>query len=444
MTPQTFNIVIVGGGIAGLTAAIALRGPNRSITILEQSSQHRELGAAISLQPNASKILTSCWDLGAILAKTGRGIRDNGMRIYNAQGTLINTLPFQTDTYDADRVVYHRVDLLEALKEAVFAPEEAESSVGGDDKECFSPKGPPAQLRLGVRVVSCDCDTGTVTLADGTTLAGDLVVAADGIHSQLRKHVLGKEVDAIPTGVAAYRIITPTDSLILNNSQNDPGSDLANVDFKPQDEWTSMVVGYDRRIIMGPCRNGTMFSIVALVPDQHMHEKVADTRSWTSSGSLEHLLESFEVFPEWVKRIFRAAPSLGLWQLRDLDPLPTWTRGRVLLIGDAAHAMLPTMGQGASQSVEDAEALQSFFADVKGKPDGEEVARRLEGVFRCRYERTSLIQAYSRQQAGAGASKDGATVTLNPLQFQDYTCRYEGAKEWEQKAAAQRSSVISA
>ena len=76
--------------------------------------------------------------------------------------------------------------------------------------------------------------------------------------------------------------------------------------------------------------------------------------SWTTKGDPKDLLNGFKDFPDWCKRLFSHAPELGLWQLRDLDPLSTWTRGKVILIGDAAHAMLPTQGQGASQAVEDA------------------------------------------------------------------------------------------
>ena len=79
-----------------------------------------------------------------------------------------------------------------------------------------------------------------------------------------------------------------------------------------------------------------------------------ESASWTSEGDLESLLESFKEFPDWCKRLFRHSPNRGLWQLRDLDPLDTWVNGRVIIIGDASHAMLPTQGQGASQSVEDA------------------------------------------------------------------------------------------
>jgi salicylate hydroxylase len=94
--------------------------------------------------------------------------------------------------------------------------------------------------------------------------------------------------------------------------------------------------------------------------------------SWTSRGDMESLLQSFKEFPDWCKRLFKHAPELGLWQLRDLGPLDSWTRGRAIIIGDASHAMLPTQGQGASQSIEDAVGVP-----ITNKISGADIERNL-------------------------------------------------------------------
>ncbi|CZR57793.1 related to salicylate 1-monooxygenase [Phialocephala subalpina] len=402
---KPFKIVVVGGGIAGLAAAIGLRGPNRQIVVLERSAEHREIGAAISLQPNASKIVEK-WGISSILEKKGATV-DRGFRIYSPDGILRTTVPFSKDMFGADRMLYHRVDLLEGLKEAATS---------------LDVPGLPVEIQLSSYAVSCACETGTVTLKDGSTVQGDLVVAADGIHSLLRQDVIGHDQQPVPTRLSAYRIIMPSELI-----EDIPETVKI---INPQDPWTTMIFGHDRRIIMGPCRDGQMFSLVCLVPDEKMNE-VSATDSWTSSGSKEHLLESFSDFPIWIKDKLKAAPSLGLWQLRDIDPLKTWHKGRCILIGDAAHAMLPLQGQGASQSMEDAEALQAMFSDVDGCPSKEEIENRLQEVFECRYERVSLIQKFSRQQAKPASNVEGNRITMDATEFMEYNCRYEGAKAWQ-------------
>ncbi|KAI8165078.1 ABC transporter [Colletotrichum sp. SAR 10_70] len=348
---STFNIVIVGGGIAGLSSAIALRGPNRHITVLEQSHLNKEIGATISLQPNASKIVEKEWGLEDSLAKKG-SMADKAFRIYDTDGKLHAEIPFHLKkNYGAERMVYHS-------------------------------------------------------------------------KSVLRQAVIGKEAPAIPTGLSAYR-------LIIDSSELEQDKDFTSV-INPKESITTMIMGHDRRIIMGPARNGSIYSIVAMVPDDQMQEN-AEGKSWTTKGDPEKLRETFKVFPPWARAVFKNCTEVGLWQLRDLDPLKTWHKGRTIIIGDASHPMLPTQGQGASQSVEDAEALGAIFSDVKTKPTEEEVAKQT--VFECRYDRATLIQGYSRQSGKPATDKSTNKITMNPGEFMDYNCNYGGARAWMEKQA---------
>ena len=161
-----FRIVIVGGGIAGFTAAIALRGNNRHITVLEQSSLNKEIGSLISLQPNASYIMESKWELKQELMEA-REMVDEGFRIYNTDGDLVNTIPLLTkDKYGAERLLFHRKDLHEALKKAAVSSARA---------------GDPVVVRVSSRVIDCDVLNGTVTLDGGEIVEGDLIIGADGM-----------------------------------------------------------------------------------------------------------------------------------------------------------------------------------------------------------------------------------------------------------------------
>ncbi|CAG8938476.1 unnamed protein product [Penicillium salamii] len=351
-----FRIIIVGGGIAGFTAAIALRATDRQIIILEQSSLNKEIGALISLQPNAARIAGLEWQLEQDFLKA-RQMVDEGFRIYNTDGDLVRTIPLATkDKYGAERLLFHRKDLHEALKKAAISPERA---------------GDPVVVRVSCRVLECDAFRGTVTLEGGEVVKGDLIIGADGIHSVLRKHVVEDNPSPIPTGHSAYRLMVPTEIL-----EREEPEFCARIN--PREPFTSMIVAHNCRLIMGPGRQGEVYGIVALVPDEQMTEDPALKQSWVSEGNIEKMLETFREFPSWVKKIFRHSPDLGLWQLRDMDPLTNWYRGRVILIGDAAHAMLPTQGQGASQAIEDSEALGSFLNHIHEPPALDDLSKILE------------------------------------------------------------------
>uniref|UniRef100_L2GJA6 ABC transporter n=1 Tax=Colletotrichum fructicola (strain Nara gc5) TaxID=1213859 RepID=L2GJA6_COLFN len=331
---------------------------------------------------------------------------DKAFRIYDTDGKLHAEIPFHLKkNYGAERMVYHRVDLHDALKEAATRE---------------TPDDGPVIVRTGCVVASCDPDAGVVKLESGEEIVGDLVVGADGIKSVLRQAVIGKEAPAIPTGLSAYR-------LIIDSSELEQDKDFTSV-IDPKESITTMIMGHDRRIIMGPARNGSIYSIVAMVPDDQMQEN-AEGKSWTTKGDPEKLRETFKVFPPWARAVFKNCTEVGLWQLRDLDPLKTWHKGRTIIIGDASHPMLPTQGQGASQSVEDAEALGAIFSDVKTKPTEEET------VFECRYDRATLIQGYSRQSGKPATDKSTNRITMNPGEFMDYNCNYGGARAWMEKQA---------
>ena len=412
------RIVIVGGGIAGLAAAIALRGPHRQITILEQSRLCNEIGATISLQPNATRILQQNWGISDLL-EGANGMVDHGFRIYNTEGKMVNEIPLLArKQYGADRIMWHRQDLHSHLMKIV--KDETRS-------------GQPPVVRTASRVVDCNCDTGTVILQSGDILEADVVIGADGIHSALRPLILGKDVKPIPTGSSCYRLMMSSQDI----KQQAPEF-AANIN--PEQPYTSMMVAHDCRLIMGPARNGELYSVVGLVPDEKINEDSDKAQSWVTEGDSQKMLETFKEFPDWTRTVMKQAQSIGLWQLRDLDPLETWHRGRVILIGDAAHAMLPTQGQGASQAIEDAEALGAFFADLDGQPTGGQVATRLKEVFEARYERASLIQKFSRDAARPGMEKGSKEIRMRPDEFMDYNCSYKGAVEWQRGNAVSSSA----
>ncbi|CAH0021525.1 unnamed protein product [Clonostachys rhizophaga] len=398
------KIVIVGGGIAGLSAAISLRSPRRSIIVLEKSQMLKETGALISLQPNASKIV-STWGIDSFLAPSGPMV-DKAFRLFDKTGKLEREMKLDFAEFGADRILYHRQDLHTALKNAATSPDLP---------------GKPAEIRTASAVTGCDADEGTVTINGNEKIDADIIIGADGIRSVVRKFLVGDGFDAIPTGISAYRMLVPIEAL--------KGIQIPEGAFEPAEAVTTMIVGHDRRVIMGPGRNSTVFGIVALVPDS-LTQGQSSPDSWVNDGSIGAVLDAFQDFPSWLLEIFKRAPEHALWQLRDIDPLPTWVQGRTLLIGDAAHAMLPTQGQGASQAIEDAEALDAFLGDLPDKATKEDVNKVLVRVFESRFGRASLIQRYSREQARPGTDGDSKKVKLDPGEFMKFNCDYSGAKDW--------------
>lgn len=409
-----------------IVQAGALRRSGREITILEQSSQNRELGALISLQPNASRMAEK---LGiAWYFDETQVTMDSGFHIYDQDGHLNRKIDFDLSSPASVRAVFHRIDLHNSLKRAA-------TSENG--------RTPVAKIQASSRVVSCDPLAGTATLENGTTLSSAIIIGADGIHSVLRRFVIRSDEDATqfeprPTGVSAYRLLLSVESILRRNSN-------VGKHFDPAIPVTSMVLGDQQRIVMGPARDASVFGITALVPDERMHEHSNISRSWTSHGSGEELLQSFKAFPDWIKGLFATVEEIGsaetegmndiaLWQLRDIEPMPRWSFGRLISAGDAAHAMLPTQGQGVSQSFQDAEALAEFLDTLPqiGPVTLEQVEAIGLRYFNCRRERASLIQAYSRQH-GVKTLAVQNRVTWDPTEFMRYNTNYEGAKDWERR-----------
>ncbi|KAM0793765.1 hypothetical protein ACM66B_001183 [Microbotryomycetes sp. NB124-2] len=393
------RVVVVGAGIAGLAAATALR--EHEVIVLEQSRMNQEIGAAIHLGPNAARIAIDRWGMKV------ENMGSPNVRWYkelNHEGKIQINAPIDTlKGFGAPWLLNHRVDLHSELKRL------ATTSEG---------PGSPAVVKTASKVKSVNCEEGIVELEDGETVRGDVIVGADGIHSVTRAAILGEKIVAQPTGHSAYRCLIPAEKV-----RADP--ELAWL-VDVSNPGLATFVGHDRRVVAYPCRRCEYLNIVAIIPDTSLQSESAQV--WNAPGSVEELVEAFSYFSETVKRLLSMAPSCGLWQLRDQDPLPTWTKGRAIIIGDAAHAMLPHQGQGGGQAVEDAEALGAL---LKGVTNSSQVPQVLEQVQKVRYQRATNIQGFSRQKA-LGA-REGETFTLNAQEFVPYNFGYNGAVEWAKK-----------
>ncbi|EPQ32127.1 uncharacterized protein PFL1_00324 [Pseudozyma flocculosa PF-1] len=400
------KVTVVGAGIAGLATARALR-EHHDVVILETSRLKTETGAAIGTGPNASRILLG-WgvDLAKLESPDGRRIIE-----FNKQGDVLQDIKLDMHkTYGAPFLLNHRIALHRELKRLATS-------------EDAGIPGKPAKLLTASKVVAVDCDTATVTLEDGSQIQGDVVVGADGIKSTVRDAVLGQPLVPKPSGHSAYRTMIPFDKLhALRDAQVDEVLSMPGL---------IMIVGLDRRLVAYTCRldGQDLLNIVAIVPDAGLQQ--TSKESWSAEGDIKALRACYEGFCPLTHKILSLADQCSLYQLRDQDPFGSWTRGKAMIIGDAAHCMLPHLSQGGSQAIEDAEAIAYALQSASGSAAVEASLKRAE---RLRIGRATFAQEHSRKQAlGPRPGTEEEVAGKNPMQFTHYLYDYSGAEDWAKR-----------
>ncbi|KAJ7500396.1 hypothetical protein B0H11DRAFT_2378028 [Mycena galericulata] len=377
------NIAIVGAGIGGLAAATALRRNGHLVQVFEAVESKTELAFGLGVQLNALRVLEHF----GVVQESLKGIPANGVATFSSGGGEGKSSPFPVPT---NGVYCHRSDLYEELLR--LATGEGE--------------GPPAQLRLGHKVVGCDPEAGTITLQTGEIVHADFIVGADGVNSVVRTHILGHVQGAPESGWSCVRIVLETPT---------------NLREMPELEWFHEgVVG--ARVITAkeglfrmwgvfPIRNGTLINMVLFYADSPENE--AGSRP---TATKEEMLAQFSDFDTKFLRILDLpahGPFRG-WKLRVVPELPTWIRGRAALLGDAAHATLPLFGQGAGMAIEEAAALGCLLPsgiDEKMSPPGS----RHTKIFAKNAENSSEKDRSSRYQHS----------NLGPV---DYLVEYDAIK----------------
>lgn len=363
--PSSLRIVIVGAGIGGLTAAIALRQQGHEVVILEQSRFATEAGAAIHLAPNANGILRR---LGIFAEERGANLMER-LTEYTAAGEETRSMSTaQSSTmWQHPWLLAHRVHLHEMLRKGALRTDG---------------KGKPAQLHTSSKVVDVDPINATVTTEDGVKYEGDLVLGGDGVHSVTRAKVPGGDVKPFGSGKSAFRFL-----MERKVAQEDPRTSK----FVQRTGELAIWYGADRRIVMYPTSNNQLLNFVNIHPESES----GASGDWNTQGKIEKMLEVYKDFdPAILALLAKADPeSLKVWKLLDMPILPTWVNERLALLGDAAHPFLPHQGQGGGCAIEDAASLAVCFPS---DTPASEVPARLKLYEKIRYERANRIQEYSR------------------------------------------------
>ena len=350
------SVIVVGAGIGGLAAALGLLRAGQQVRVLEQVEVLGEVGAGLSITPNAGKALRYL-GLEQELARIGSNPPAGCIRHY-ATGAVLVRLPQDQsrDRYGMPLYHVHRADLHATLLAAVCAL----------DPECVV-------TSATVRIVESAAAGVIVELSDGRRFEADWLIGADGIHSATRVALFGPDRPNF-TGYVAWRGLIPGD--LVPPALLDPP--------------LCMTVGPRRMLMRYPLRRGSLVNFVAIARrDAWMEE------GWSVRSTLAEVLEEFADFEPHSLDLLALTPPdrLFKWGLFDRDPLPTWTRGRSTLLGDAAHAMPPFTGQGAVMALEDAAVMGRLVA-TSTTPD--EVLRRYE---EARHARVSAALAMSRSRA---------------------------------------------
>ncbi|CAD6445785.1 4b2ebc84-1b8a-41b5-883e-30fb027223f2 [Sclerotinia trifoliorum] len=413
------KVIVVGAGIAGLSAAIGLRRAGHEVLILDKSSLSNEVGAAIHVQPNASRIVTQ-WGFDIerarlVTAKSSTLTSGDDLRVL----TVIDVS--NTEEEYGSRFFYsHRVDLHTELK-LLATGEEGQ--------------GKPAVIQNKCEVVGYDTINGSLTLADGTSMTADLVVGADGIHSAAVKEVIGYENPAVPTGTSCFRCLIPVKEI-----QEDPECAFFMEEMEGKLRVFVSPNNSKKRIVWYPCRENQILNVGFMCPDR---EGLESTEDWTIRIPSEIFHNELIGYHPALRHLLAKGKDVRLWKLLFRAPIPTWHRGKLVLIGDAAHPMLPYQGQAGAQAIEDGCALGILFSNLPpGNPTAETISTRLNSFEKIRRNRASAMQMLSNEgvdqaeevtESARCFMEEGQSVPLTPKEYQKYIYGHDVAKACEEE-----------
>lgn len=352
MAKSELPIVIAGGGIGGLAAALALARKGRSVHVLESSADFREVGAGIQLGPNVFRMFERLGLTEAINASAV--FPDNLVMRDGLSGEEVTRIPLGAGfraRFKYPYAVIHRPDLHQVLLDAVR-------------------RRPEIRLSASVKVAGFEEaeDRVVVRSENGTGYAGAALIGADGLWSKVRGQMLGEGKPRV-SGHIAYRAVIPTPAVPAHLRSND----------------VVLWAGPKTHLVHYPLRRGELYNLVVVFHSNRYEE------GWDTYGDPEELRERFRGQRPEVLEFMGMVYAWKMWVLCDRDPVSQWSRGRVTLLGDAAHPMLQYLAQGGCMAIEDAVVLADQLDAVKG-----DYAAAFLAYQQQRYLRTTRVQLTAR------------------------------------------------
>lgn len=343
------KVLIAGGGIGGLSAAVALLQRGIDVEVYEQAPELKEVGAGIQISPNGNKVLDALGVFNRLKELSCDPVRKE-FRLWNTgkPWPMLSLGKAVIENYGYPYLTVYRPDLHQSLADRVRELK-------------------PDAIHLGCGVAGCEQDgqSATLVLRDGRRVTGDALIGADGVRSVVRNTLWGP-CDPEFSGMVAWRGLIPMEEL-PEHMQVSVGS-----------TW----IGPGGHAVCYPLHRSKIMNFVATIEG-----KTWDVPEGAAPGTAEECLNDFAGWHEDVQTMIKRSPRLIKWALMQRDPIPRWTQGRISLLGDAAHATLPFLAQGAVHSIEDGMVLSRCLEGV----DTADVAGALARYEAARIDRTSRM-----------------------------------------------------
>jgi len=379
------SIAIVGAGIGGLTAALALIRQGIAVDVYEQAPELKELGAGVQISSNGTRVLYAL-GLGPAIEKVGVIVAGKEIRLWSTGQTwkLFDLGAVSVEQYGSPYMMFHRGDLHAALLDAIRRER-------------------PDSIHLNRKCtgVTQNGDGVTIAFEQGEPVEAALAIGADGVQSRVRFSVFGADRPEF-TGIVAWRGLIPRDKV------------PAGIKLDVGTNW----VGPGGHVVHYPVRGGQLLNFVGLLERDDWR-----VESWTVQGSKDEFSNDFKNWNPLIHECIRCVDVPYKWALFARPPMPAWTQGRVTLLGDACHSMLPMLAQGAVMALEDGYVLARAVAKHGVAP---EALNAYEGARRERANRA------------VSGSADNAKRFHNPDMAYAAGAEAYVNREWQEEKVKQR------